>query len=156
MFFQSSMGYSGDDVLYSVSGNWDPTEPCFEVLNTQTPTGKWAASWQNQQNGCAPSEDSDQPGHPVWSVFPVHMKKAWILSYPLSAQRRLRCPVWSWSLILTLCWAHIHFVGFVMRQLRCSLHCVLAFYKIRILWWWFLLVVRIENTGGTKNTCVVF
>ena len=24
----------------------------------------WAATWQNQQNGCAPSEDSDQPGHP--------------------------------------------------------------------------------------------
>ena len=22
----------------------------------------WAASWQNQQNGCASSEDSDQPG----------------------------------------------------------------------------------------------
>ena len=25
---------------------------------------KWAASWQNQQNYYAPSEDSDQPGHP--------------------------------------------------------------------------------------------
>ena len=25
---------------------------------------KWAASWQNQQSDCAPSEDSDQPGHP--------------------------------------------------------------------------------------------
>ena len=25
---------------------------------------KWAASWQNQQSGCAPSEDSDEPGHP--------------------------------------------------------------------------------------------
>ena len=25
---------------------------------------EWAASWQNQQNDCAPSEDSDQPGHP--------------------------------------------------------------------------------------------
>ena len=36
----------------------------------------WAASWQNQQNDFAPSEDSDQPGHPpslirvfaVWSI----------------------------------------------------------------------------------------
>ena len=28
----------------------------------------WAASWQNQQSDCAPSEDSGQPGHrPVWS-----------------------------------------------------------------------------------------
>ena len=24
----------------------------------------WAATWQNQQYGCAASEDSDQPGHP--------------------------------------------------------------------------------------------
>ena len=24
----------------------------------------WAAAWQNQQNEFAPSEDSDQPGHP--------------------------------------------------------------------------------------------
>ena len=23
----------------------------------------WAATWQNQQSDCAPSEDSDQPGH---------------------------------------------------------------------------------------------
>ena len=30
-----------------------------------------AASWQNQQNGSAPSEDSDQPGHPpnLFRVF---------------------------------------------------------------------------------------
>ena len=36
---------------------------------------------------CAPSEDSDQPGHPpsLIRVFAVRMKKAWILSYPLSA-----------------------------------------------------------------------
>ena len=40
---------------------------------------------------CAPGEDSDQPGHPpcLIRVFAVHMKKAWVLSYPLSAQRRL-------------------------------------------------------------------
>ena len=24
----------------------------------------WATTWQNQQCDCAPSEDSDQPGHP--------------------------------------------------------------------------------------------
>ena len=52
---------------------------------------KWAASWQNQQCGCSPSEYSDQPGHPpsLIRVFAVRMKKALILSYPLSAQRRL-------------------------------------------------------------------
>ena len=47
----------------------------------------WAASWRNQQSACAPSEDSDQPGHPpnLIRVFVVRMKKAWILRYPLSA-----------------------------------------------------------------------
>ena len=39
----------------------------------------------------APSEDSNQPGHPpsLIRVFAARMKKAWVLSYPLSAQRRL-------------------------------------------------------------------
>ena len=34
----------------------------------------WATSWQNQQIECAPSEDSDQPGHPPSRirVFTVH------------------------------------------------------------------------------------
>ena len=47
----------------------------------------WAMTWQNQQSGCASSEDSDQPGHPpsLIRVFAVRMKKAWFLSYPLSA-----------------------------------------------------------------------
>ena len=40
---------------------------------------------------CAPSEDSDQPGHPpgLIRVFAARMKKAWVLSYPLSVLRRL-------------------------------------------------------------------
>ena len=63
-----------------------------------------------QNNDCEPphdktnkmasahSKDSDQPGHPpsLIRVFAVRMKKAWVLSYPLSAQRILirlgRCP----------------------------------------------------------------
>ena len=37
----------------------------------------WPATWQNQQYGCAPSEDSDQPEHPpsLIRVFAVRMKK---------------------------------------------------------------------------------
>ena len=37
---------------------------------------------------CAPSENSDQPGHPpsLIRVFAVRMKKPWVLSYALSAQ----------------------------------------------------------------------
>ena len=48
-------------------------------------------TWQNQQNECAPSEDSDEPGYPssLIRIFAVRMKKPWVLSYPLSAQRRL-------------------------------------------------------------------
>ena len=35
----------------------------------------WAATWQNQQNDCAPSEDWDQPGHPpsLIRVFAVRL-----------------------------------------------------------------------------------
>ena len=60
-------------------------------------------SWQNQRNACVASEDSDQPGHPpsLIRVFAFRLKKAWVLSYPLSAQRRLirlgGCPGWSES-----------------------------------------------------------
>ena len=84
----------------------------------------WAATWQNQQNECAPSEDSDQPGHPpsLIRVFAVRMMKAWVLSYPLSAQQRL----WSdWAdaqADLSLRWAHSHFVGFVMSRLNCTVN----------------------------------
>ena len=50
--------------------------------------------------------------HPVWSVLVVCMKKPWVLSYPLSAQRRL----WSdWAdaqADLSLRWAHKPFCWF--------------------------------------------
>ena len=79
-----------------------------------------AAWWQNHKMACAHSEDSDQPGHlsSLIRVFTVNLKKAWVLSYLLSAQWRL----WSdWAYTqadLCLLWVHSHFVGFVMRQLR--------------------------------------
>ena len=83
------------------------------ILNT------WAATWQNQQSECLPSEDSDQPGHPpsLIRIFVIRMKKSWVLSYPLSAQRIL----WSdWAdaqADLRLRWAHTHFVGFIFTVL---------------------------------------
>ena len=52
---------------------------------------------------------------PVWS----ESKKALVLSYPFSGQQRL----WSdWAdaqADLSLRWAQSHFVGFVMRRLKC-------------------------------------
>ena len=95
---------------------------------------KWAATWQNQQIECAPSEDSYQPGHPpsLIRVFAVHVKKAWFLSYPLSAQQRL----WSgWANAqadLSLRWMHSHIVGFVMSRLKCLVVKITKTHKLRI------------------------
>ena len=63
---------------------------------------------------CALSEDSDQPGYSpsLIRVFAVRMKKAWVLSYLLSTQRRL----WSdWAgaqTDLSFCWAQRSFCWF--------------------------------------------
>ena len=60
---------------------------------------------------------------PVWSVFAVRIRKAWALSYPVSAQRRL----WSdWADIqadLSLRWAQsfcwfCHKAAQIMKRLR--------------------------------------
>ena len=74
----------------------------------------------NQQSDCAPSEDSNQPGHPpsLIRVFAVRMKKARVLSYPLSAQRRLWSDWVDAQADLSLRWAHSHIVGFVMSRLK--------------------------------------
>ena len=79
----------------------------------------WAATWQNQQSDCAPSKDSDQPGHPpsLIRVFAVRMKKAQVLSYPLSAQQRLWSDWVDAQADLCLRWVHSHIVGFVMSWL---------------------------------------
>ena len=71
----------------------------------------WTAACQNQQNDVCPAKTQISLGiRPVWSVFFVRMKKAWVLSYPSSAQRRLirlsRCPGWSESSLgaQSFCW----------------------------------------------------
>ena len=71
-------------------------------------TAIWAASWQKTTKWqvCPAKTQISLGTRPVWSVFAVRMMKPWVLSYPLSAQRRL------WS-----DWAHSHFVCFVMRRL---------------------------------------
>ena len=69
----------------------------------------------------ASSEDSDQLGHPpsLTRVFVVRMKKAWVLSYPLSGQWRL-CSDWANAQAdLSLCSTHSLFVGFVVWRLKC-------------------------------------
>ena len=86
---------------------------------------------------CAPSEDSDQPGHPpsLIRVFALRMKKAWVLSYPLSAQRRLWLDWADAQADMSLRWAHIPFCWFCHEavQLRCrsydwQLHIAVSFW----------------------------
>ena len=70
---------------------------------------------------------TDQPGHPpgLIRVFAVRMMKACVLSYQLSAQQRLSSDWADAQADLSLRWAHIHFVVFVMRGLifNGALHC---------------------------------
>ena len=58
---------------------------------------------------CAQSEDSDQPGRPtsLIRVFAVRIKKRWVISYPLSARRRLWSDLVDAQADLSLRWAHM-------------------------------------------------
>ena len=75
----------------------------FEEINQPNATNRWAATWPNQQSDCAPSEDSDQPGHPpspirVFAVRSVGSKGPKLSSW--GQQRLIRlgwCPGWSES-----------------------------------------------------------
>ena len=66
---------------------------------------------------CAPSEDSDQPGRPpsLIRVFAVRMKKQWVPSYPLSAQRMPSADLsLRWALVILLvlsCGGSLVFAG---------------------------------------------
>ena len=77
---------------------------------------------------CVPSEDSDQTGHlpSLIRVFAVCMKKPWVVSYPLSSQRRLWLDWVDAQGELSLFWVHSHFVGFVVQQLIYALWTLLA------------------------------
>ena len=74
---------------------------------------------------CAPSEDSDQPGHPpsLIRVFAVRLKKARILSYPLSAHRR-RWSDWADAQAdLSLRWAYMPFCWFCHDAAHLTFYC---------------------------------
>ena len=96
--------------------NWFSWSPKMRFLS-ELPHDK------TNKMGCAPSEGSDQPRHPpsLIRVFAVHMKKDWVLSYPLSAQRRLGgCPGWSESLLgaESFCWFCREVAQIVFRTWR--------------------------------------
>ena len=97
----------------------------YSITNNIQTIMIWATTWQNQQNECVLSEDSDQPGHPP-SLIRVLAVRSWELRtqgfFMRTAKTPIRlggCPGWSlWSdwvadaqAVLSLCWAHTHFVG---------------------------------------------
>ena len=65
-------------------------KPCLIPIE-QFEGYKWAASWQNQQNDCASSEDSEQPGHPpsLLRVFAVRWMGSWVPNVSSCGQWRL-------------------------------------------------------------------
>ena len=75
----------------------------------------WATSWQNQQNDCAPSEDSDQPGHPPSLIGVLAVRSLGGFGPKLSScgQRKL----WSDWADESLLGAHAILLVFIMRRL---------------------------------------
>ena len=73
----------------------------------------WASARQNLQNDmCAQRRQISLAIRPVWSVFAVCMKKAWVLTYPMNVQRRLWSDWTDAQADLTLHWAQIKFCWF--------------------------------------------
>ena len=98
----------------------------------------WAATWQNQQNNCAPSEDSDQPGHlpSLLRVFAVRMKKAWVLGYPLATHwaHSADSDQTEWMPRLIWVFAGLSVILFVLS-------CVGSFIVCLMGWFWCVLFV---------------
>ena len=99
------------------------------VSHSMTKPAKW----------CAPSEDSDQPGHPpsLIRVFAVCMKKPWVIGYLQSAKWRLGSDYVDAQADPSLRWAHRSFCWFC---------CVVAHLKI----WKLLFDVMIRISYGIK------
>ena len=74
---------------------------------------KWAATWQNQQSDCAPSEDSDQPRHPpsLIRVFAVCSMGSWGPKLSSCGQPRL----WDAQAAPSLRWTHMPFCWFCLE-----------------------------------------
>ena len=104
--------------------SWSTIITSNAVKITVTITGKYVNTMSRlmtkpTKRHVRPGEDSEQPGRPPSLIrfFAVRVRKAWVLSYPLSAQRRHWSDRADARADLSLRWAHSHFVGFVTRRL---------------------------------------
>ena len=95
---------------------------------------------------CAPSEDSDQPGHPPSLIrdFAVRMKKAWVLSYPLSALQRL-IRLCGCQADLSLRRAHMPFCCFCHKTAHMSSKDTYA-----IMWLNHVIAIHVTEEGTVK------
>ena len=62
-----------------------------------------ATIWQNQQNDCAPSEDSDQPGH-LPSLIRVFLCAQWVAQDPSFLHTDSEDSDQIWAHIMPFCW----------------------------------------------------
>ena len=92
----------------------------YRTLHGTVMTIIWAASRQNQQTHCAPSEDSDEPGHPP-SRIRVFACAQWVVKDPSFLQAGSKDSDQT-GRMSRLIWVSAgrtcHFVGFVMRRLK--------------------------------------
>ena len=117
-----------------------PLERCYQPKHTKfclvlCPANKspdkernkdiiWASTWQNQQSDCAPSEDTDQPGHPL-----VRSESLLCAFFVRTAKTLIRlggCPGWSESSLgaQSLCWfchvaAHMQCLCEMSWEIKC-------------------------------------
>ena len=109
---------------------------------------KWAASWQNKQNDCAPSKDSDQPGHlpSLIRVFAVRSMGTFLHADSEDSDQTGRMP----RLIWVFAGRKIHFVGFLMRRLKLMLVSVRHIYQTSFENNLFSIDFSIEHTGSIQ------
>ena len=115
---------------------------------SQTPMTCFVVTWliyepqhdKTNKMTCAPSEDSDQPGHPpsLIRVFAVRSKDSQGPKLSSRGQRKL----WSdWAdaqIDMSLRWAHVYFVVFVMHRLIIMYNKLpLAVTHLDVYWSWF-------------------
>ena len=95
---------------------------------------KGDCTWQNQQNDmCAQRKLRSAWASPSQiRIFAVRMKKPWVLSYPLSAPRRLirlgGCPGWFESLLgaqLFCCFVVLRLINLIRTYSVCHSVCIL-------------------------------
>ena len=99
----------------------DKYEDLFSFLS-------WATIWQNQQNECAPSEDSGQPGQPSSLISLRCALIEWLRNqgfFMRTAKTLIRldgCPGWSESSLAahSFCWSCHVAAQFVSVQCFCS------------------------------------